>query len=473
MKINHRIKGHCALLAGVLLQSIPCSAADKPGAPALLTPWLSFWQDKVRLDGEAMYRWESRNNNFDFAPGSAANGTDDSWTLQRLRLGITLKPAPWLKVVVQGQDSREFGSDRADVPGLAAAEGDDTFDLTQAYLELGDGKASPWMLKIGRQSLAFGDERLVGPLEWLNFARRFDAVKLGYSAGNLKLTAFVSSSVVTRREGINRSDVFDGNDTSRGQMFAGLYASHDAPKFGAVDGYVFTLNQSQTNAGNLEAGVLTGNGAAGSDFVTIGTRLKGDPKRLGGWDVELETAAQFGRAGGDELRAFAFHGGAGYNLEAPLKPRLFAEYNYATGDGQPGDGKSGTFQNLFPTNHKFYGYMDLFAWQNIHNPQVSLRVSPSSTVNVQLDYHAFWLADTADLWYRANGVTGVRAKSPAADSFAGQEVDLTATWKAHKHVSVQAGISHFFAGSYLKNAPTAGRPHEDADFGYLMTTITF
>ena len=28
------------------------------------------------------------------------------------------------------------------------------------------------------QVLAYGDERLVGPLEWLNFGRTFDAVKL-------------------------------------------------------------------------------------------------------------------------------------------------------------------------------------------------------------------------------------------------------------------------------------------------------
>ncbi len=460
-------------MAVIILQSAPCSAADKPGAPALLTPWLSFWEDKVRFDGEAMHRWETRHNNFDFASGAAANGTDDSWLLQRLRLGIALKPTPWLKLVVQGQDSREFGSDRADVPGQAAAEGDDTFDLTQAYVELGDGKASPWTLKVGRQSLAFGDERLIGPLEWLNFARRFDAVKLGYTAGNLKLTGFVSSSVVTRRTGFNRSDAFDGNNTGRGQVLSGLYASYEAPRFGAVEGYVFTLNQSQTNAGNLESGVLRGNGAAGSDFVTIGTRLKGDPKKLNGWEAELETAVQAGRAGGEDLSAFAFHGGGGYNLKAPMKPRLFAEYNYATGDGKAGDGKTGTFQNLFPTNHKFYGYMDLFAWQNIHNPAVSLRVSPAATVNVQFDYHAFWLADTADSWYRANGVTGVRPKSPAADNFAGQELDLTVTWKAHKRLSVQAGLSHFFAGDYLKNAPSAGSPHEDADFGYVMTTISF
>ena len=53
----------------------------------------------------------------------------------------------------------------------------------------------------------------------------------------------------------------------------------------------------------------------------------------------------------------------------------------------PADGDTDTFQNLFPTNHKFYGYADFFAWQNIHNPALQLKLTPSKTVSLQADYH--------------------------------------------------------------------------------------
>ena len=59
-----------------------------------------------------------------------------------------------------------------------------------------------------------------------------------------------------------------------------------------------------------------------------------------------------------------------------------------------------TFQNLFPTNHKFYGQMDVFSWQNMHDIEVDLKVQPVKTVTLKAEYHAFWLASTDDVWYR-------------------------------------------------------------------------
>ena len=435
---------------------------------------------RVKLDFEAMYRAEHRRNNFDFAPGKAANGTDDSWLLQRYRIGLLYAPVPGLKFYVQGQDSREFGSARLDIPGRFGAEGDDIFDISQAWVEAGDMMKSTWSLRLGRQSIAFGDERLVGPLEWLNFARRFDAARLTYNQGPLKVTAFASSPMVSRSEGLNRSDWFDWNGTGRGQYFSGIYAAYDAKPFGAVDAYLFHLTQQSTNAGNLEDGVVTYSSpaaraadyAAGSNFFTFGTRLKGDPKRLGGWEAEMEAVGQAGTAGGKQLRAFAFHAGSGYNFKAPLKPRVFFDYNFGSGDHDPNDGKVQTFQNLFPTNHKWYGFMDAFSWQNIHNPQLTLQISPTNTTTLRVDHHAFWLADTDDAWYRANGVARVRtlnAAARAADRYVGQEIDVTATWKVNKNVSVQGGYSHFFAGNYVKQT---GR-RADADFLYLMTNLSF
>jgi hypothetical protein len=167
------------------------------------------------------------------------------------------------------------------------------------------------------------------------------------------------------------------------------------------------------------------------------------------------------------------HVGGGYTFEnCAWTPRLYAEYNYATGDDDPADGDIGTFQNLFPSNHNKYGVMDLFAWQNLSSPDIRFRVKPTKQISLETAFYGFWLADTNDAWYRANGTTKVRpitAASRNASSYAGSEIDLLVTYQPVKFLSLWAGYSHFFAGDYLN---ATGRS-DDVDYGYVQATWSF
>src|SRR4029079_2356671 len=150
-------------------------------------------------------------------------------------------------------------------------------------------------------------------------------------------------------------------------------------------------------------------------------------------------------------------------------PRLGVAYNYGTGDSDPLGADIETFQNLFPTNHKFYGQMDVFSWQNMHDACAIIKAQPIKAVSLKAEYHAFWLASTDDVWYRANGATAVRplnALARNADNYAGSEVDVTAQWSVTKYFSVEAVYSHFFAGNYLADTGAS----DDADFGYVQAT---
>lgn len=431
--------------------------AKQPVAPVTPPPPanpLSFYDGALVFDFQEKMRFEYRENNFDFDSGKDSL-TDDSWLLQRVRVGMKVKPLPWLGFYVQGQDTREIDSDRPNVIGQMGAEGDDTFDLRQGFIEVGD-PLKGLSFKAGRQVFLYGDERLVGPLDWTNMGRTFDAARFHYQGSDWWIDAFAASVVMFDDGSFNQSDIISGDDT-RNQVFSGLYFSSTGliPAF-TTDFYGFELHEEGE----------TGD----TDFGTLGTRLKADPTKLGGWDLETEMAFQFGDVKGKDLTAFAGHWGAGYVwLKNPWKPRLFAEYNFATGDDNAKDGEVGTFQNLFPTNHKFYGYMDIFSWQNIHNPAVSFSVQPSKSVTLRLDYHAFFLAETSDAWYRANGVTAVRDITPGADAFVGTELDFTATWKATKNLSFQAGYSRFFAADYLKSSGAS----DDADFAYVQASVDF
>ena len=468
-----------AALAGLSAAAIAGPPVTPPPKP-IEEPLLSFADGKVVFDVQERLRWEIRENNFDFND-SVRSLTDDNWFLQRFRIGLMLKPVDWLRIYAQGQDSREWLSDRADIPGVLGAEGDDPFDLRQAYIEIGNTKDIPWGIKAGRQMLAYGDERLIGGFEWNNIGRTFDAVKLSYKTPTWWIDAFASTVAVPHREGYNQSDLFNGNETEREQVFSGIYFSTTALAFQTTDVYALHLHEEQT--------------VTSTNFLSLGLRLKSKPgyfaplEQAGyskdgktvapppapkpiGFDYEGEFVFQTGDVRDLDLTAFAAHVGAGYTFDHSWLPRVGIAYNYGTGDDDPGDGDIETFQNLFPTNHKYYGQMDVFSWQNMHDLEVSLKFSPVKKVNVKAEYHAFWLASTDDVWYRANGATAVRPLTPAAraaSNYAGSEVDLTVTYAATKWLTFEAGYSHFFAGDYLADTGAS----DDADFGYVQATVAF
>ena len=440
------------LSATLLVSSVGAGTPSKPASePSKSAPVGIALGDDWTLTLQERVRGEWRDNTFDFNDSVDAL-TDDSWLEQRLRLGVSWQPASWLRIVAEGQDTREFFADRPSTIGQLGAEGDDTFDLRQGYVEVGE--ASGLSLRAGRQTLVYGDKRFISSGEWGNASRTFDAVKVHYQHEDWWLDAFTSSVVKLRDERFNQSTWFDGTSEDD-QFFSGLYFSTRALAFQTTDVYALQLHQED---------------AGGTDFVTWGTRWASNPDQIAGWDYAVEMAAQTGHVKGKDLTAFAGHWDLGHTWgDMAWKPRLGLEYSYASGDSDATDGKTSTFQNLFPTNHLYYGYMDLFAWQNLHNPAAHFSVQPSKSLKASLDYHAFWLADTSDSWYRANITSTARPITRNASSFAGTELDITLVWKAHKHLEVQAGYSHFFAGDYLK----ASGSNDDADFAYLMMTLTY
>lgn len=413
-------------------------------APAAENP-LSFAEGRVVFGIEDQTRFEYRDNNFDFNSG-VSTINDDSWLLQRFRLSLQLKPTDWLTFYVQGQDAREIGSNRADIPGALGAEGDNPFDLRQLYVEIGNAKEFPLSLKVGRQVLLYGDQRLIGPLDWNNISRTFDAVKLRYTgADGLWVDAFISSVVNIDRFGMDASD--------KDSLLSGLYAH--IPTLGIQDTELYALYFDDTNRND--------------HFLSLGTHWKSIPGKLGPWDYETEFVVQSGTAGGRDLRAFASYIEAGYTFQAPWKPRAGLEYSYASGDGNPADNQQGAFQNLFPTNHLHYGLLDAFSWSNIHDVALHLSAKPTAKLTANLDFHLFWLDDTADTWRRANATTPVRAAAPAASNYAGSELDLLMSYAVCSSLNVTFGYSHFFAGDYL----AATGPSSDADFVYVMTALKF
>ncbi len=445
------------------------------------TSVLSFWDGKIILDIEERMRVEVRANNRDFHAGSANHEiTDDAWLLNRFRFGLTIAPSSWIKLYAQTQDSREAFSERPNVPGLNGADGDDHWDLRQAYIAIGDLKQFPVQVTVGRQSLYYGDGRLLADSRWGNFGRTFDTAKIRLEEPHFWLEGFVLRPVQIQRDQFNQSDSADN--------FIGGYFSTDCLSFQTSDLYVFYRdkkdNQPDLSPTNTIDPQGTWNGPA-ARFLAIGARFKSNPKKLGPWDYSGEFVYENGdlwqtdrNSKRFDLSAFALAVSGGYTFkDYRWTPRIGLEYDFASGDDDPNDSDSHSFQNILPSNHDKYGLMDEFGWRNVHDLRFQLNAKPSKKVDLEFHYHAFWLANTADFWFRNNGISTLRTKTPdgrdvrtvGADNFAGHELDFIVSVEPIPHVKVSTGYSHFFAGQYLADTGSS----DDADFGYVMTTFNF
>lgn len=431
-----------ACCASLLAQD--SQSAEEPPQPAPeQSAAASALSEIFTVGGEFRTRFESRQGL------GYRKGSNDSYTLVRLRIDIAVKPAEWLEFGFQGQDSRAPGI--REVPALGAFE--DEFDVRQAHVRIGKADA-PVTLTVGRQLLAYGDQRLVGALDWSNTSRVFDAIKLATQAGSVKVDVF-SASVVqndpTRR--LNQS--LEGNNIH------GIYAAiEDVIPKSTIEPYVLwqttpmTVNELQMR-GDM-------------DRYTTGTRIWG--RGLGPWDYNAALVAQRGNLAGASIEAWAYYTELGYSLDRKLEPRLFAEYNFGSGDDDPMDGKVGGFVDVYPTAHRWYGYNDLVGWRNIKNLRLGTQLQAHEKLGLQFDFHSFWLVTDHDALYNVGGRLTVPAPAGGiANKKVGDEFNVTFSSSPTERIGLSGGIGYMFPGPFLK----ANTPGYGNTFSFLALAVKF
>jgi hypothetical protein len=389
-------------------------------------PAASPWPDKVKVGGEFRARVESQIN-YDFTTPTPDN---DTFVLLRTRVYLDLNPLPILQLFAMYQDSETLGQDSALIPTP------DGHKFYQGFLLIKVPDALGFRAKAGRFEMIYGDQRLIGNNYWNNLGRSFDGGVL-----HLENTKFWLDIFGTR---INVKGVEN--------QFAGVYGHWKKLPGGEAEPYVIFLHNDN---GGLNMGELS--------LVTLGTRVTGKFKKK--FDYGFEGAYQTGESGGNQVSAFAFHAKLGYTFPVKLKPRLGVEFNFASGDANPTAGTVTTFNNLFPTNHDKYGYMDLFAWKNLEEFWAGLVLQPATFMKVFLDYHLFFLPEPVNGQFLANGAQG-RAGSATASPFAGQEIDVNIRFEPIKYFEGWIGYSAFFPGGFFRD--TGGG--DVAQFFYTQVT---
>src|SRR6185437_10774219 len=183
-------------LCAVLLLAIATANLTAQQTPISNTNLLSSDELNNELPKWLSIGGEYRSRVEGFTGGGFKANNEDAYLLSRLRLNMIIAPESWLKFGFQAQDARAFWKNQ----NPPAAPYQDTFDLRQGYVEIGDTEKGTIGFRAGRQELAFGDERLIGNVNWTNTARSFDALRGTLHSGHYRLDLF-ASRVVKQQDG--------------------------------------------------------------------------------------------------------------------------------------------------------------------------------------------------------------------------------------------------------------------------------
>ncbi len=438
-----------SIVVGVLVASFlalgaarAAEDAQSKDKPAAETPKKE--SKRIEVGVEMRWRMEFRDN-ADFKPADDF----DYYTGQRVRAHLRARLHPRLSFYIQGQDVWLFGAENDKVIHSLGT------NLYQLYLDWKLTGSERWELRTGRQELIYGEERLVGAFGWDNVGRSFDGARLRNRTGAWTNDFFAARLLDIRRNGAPHRP---GNQDLYGGYLTRV--AKDSPDRTELYGLYLRDGLRTTGEQPLETPQAV-------RVATFAFRRVHQPKT--GWRYSVEHAWQFGERGPDGHRAAMLVTTGGYVWSGRWQPRLQLEYDFATGDNNPNDGRSREFNNLFPTNHTYYGYADLVGLRNLHDFRLTAAVKVHPKLTVEADYHRLLLAARRGPWKNAGGKVLGFDPTGAAGRDLGQEIDVTFRVPLHSHLSLLAGYSLFLPGRFA--AITRGpEPHH---FAYIQTTVRF
>lgn len=405
-----------------------------------------------------------------------------AFTSQRTRLNIGFTGYRF-KFFTAIQDVRVWGQDASTINRVTTAE-NNGIQLHEAWGEiiLNDTVSSiqNLSLKIGRQEIAYDDQKVIGGLDWLQQARYHDAVVLKYF--NKGWTADFGAAFNQNKELLSGT-IYNGvpaatagytaGTNNLGTNYKSLEYVYLAKKFYFGDISFLFLSDNFNKYSNVtsgtppvvtkvnEQGIWTRNTTGFYYNVNATRKLK----------FEGSVYHQFG------------HDKNGRSLDANLASitstlqigrKLFVGpgIDYLSGnDGTKAvtaTSDNNQFDPLYGTPHKFWGYMDYFyassgfGSQGLLNYFLKAKYNLKDNLTLFADLHCFEAGNTL-----SNGAGG------SQNSYLGTELDLKMSYNMTKMINIEAGYSYMqatnsMASAQVKNVANANLSPQ---WAYVMVNI--
>jgi hypothetical protein len=444
-------------MAGVLAMALsaPGLAAQAAEASAL------------KLSASFRFRHESLD-------GQYRPGFDDKDDLLALRSSVmaSYTQGPW-KLVGEISDSRAYDTDAG-----SALSGNDVnvLEPVQAYVSRSFaeplGKGSTATVQAGRMLVNLGSRRLVASDEFRNTPQGSTGVRADVqTAGKTQWTVFYFLSQQRRPDDFAslRDNEFALDHEGTGLAYWGAMAARPGLLPGGALGEATYVRLQEKDHGTRAT--------RNRDLHTLSLRTIRDAK-AGQADFELEGILQTGHirastaanAATLDVGAWFVHADAGYTFESRGKPRLSAEFDYASGDGPGADYQR--FDTLFGMRRADLapsGIYGAVGRTNLQSLGLRLEATPSDRLDVMGTYRVLWAADRHDSF----STTGIRDASGASGRFAGQQLDgRVRYWIVPQRLRAEVNAMWLARGGLLRNAPNAS-PHGDTHYLAAALTLSY
>ncbi|MFN8587207.1 MAG: alginate export family protein [Candidatus Eisenbacteria bacterium] len=412
--------------------------AAAPAAPAV---------QPIAWEGQLRYRYEARTLLDYRLPGTFGRAATQTLadrgdvSVMRTRVGATLKLGPLVRGYFVLQDARTMGAEGSPSGTLQ------NVDLYHAYVDLDSIGARPLALRVGRQTLAYGEGRVLAGADWGNAGRAYDAARARWTPGRAQVDGFVAW-------------INEGRVNGQDRMLSGVDALLKTKRGHELEAYHFRRAFG-------DAGWTSESGRKGALMdATSGARARVLVSRF---EVRGEGAVQRGQRASDAVKAWFMAGRVTADLKGAWKAKVFGEYVRATGDEDPTDGSFQRFDPVYWGGHNFQGALDVAAAANLRDQAAGLALTPRKGWTLQAEGHVFRLDQARDAWLDDAGTLLRRSSAGAAGNELGREVDVTLRWETRGKVTVFAGASRFFAGDFVRR--TGGG--SDLNWGFLQLAVGF
>ena len=321
------------------------------------------------------------------------------------------------------------------------------FMLNEAWAKMNFGEG--FFAQLGRQSLIYDDERILGGLDWNVAGRYHDALKLGYANKNNEVHLILAFN----QNNDSRTSGGTYYDSSTGQPYKNMQTVWYHYK---ADNVPFGASLLFMNLG-LETGDKATDDSHTRYLQTMGTYLT---YKNSNWNLDGAFYYQMGKnKAADKVSALMGSIQAAYTFNQTWG--AVVSFDYLSGDKRNG-GKYKAFDPLYGTHHKFYGAMDYFyasTFANGYAPglmdaRIGSRFRASDKVDMELNYHYFSTA----------------VKVQDLKKYLGSEVDYQINWSIMKDVKLSAGYS-FMRGTKTMDAVKTGNHKSWQDWGWLSLNI--
>ena len=385
----------------------------------------------INLQADERFRYEGYSNS------SLKAQVDDSYILSRFRFEVDLHTPSWFRVTAQVQDARAgFQNPPIGPPNTVR------WDLKLAYAEIGAPDQHWFSLRVGRQIINYNNT-IISNSGWRNQGRSYDAAVLNLNAKREHLGIFAASAVVPQAYGVSPHQ--EGNN---------IYGA-----YGRIDDFLvphsnlepfFLWRVQPKEVVEPAAAKTTGK----ENEKALGVRFKAQANKA--FDYGGELIYEGGTVGTQSIGAWAAEGGAAYQfLNVAAKPRVFTQYDYASGNSDPAtNAKHSTFDTIYPSAHDRFGMTDLFSWQNIEAVRVGTTVEPHRRLSFTVQGLDFWAASALDSIYNTSGSSIVFNKTDHC-RHVGAEIDGYSWYELNKHFNLGGGVGYFGGGQFLTNVTTS------------------